>query len=96
MHVHAIPIAIFLHHNYSNATRVINRFTLGRVDIDSFIASDDRRVVVDFCILVKRLYIDLKSGSECSFQLPYSDSLITNRKGSQQSAVYLKSTDGRE
>ena len=58
MHVHAIPIAIFLHHNYSNMTRVTNRLTLGRVDIDSLVASEDRRIATNGYILVKRFNIN--------------------------------------
>ena len=58
--MNTVPLAFLLHQNHGDATDVINRLTIGRVNIDSLVASEDRRIAVDICILVKSLNIDLE------------------------------------
>ena len=56
--MNTVPLAFLLHQNHGDATRVINRLTIGRVDIDSLVASEDRRIAIYVYILVKRLSIN--------------------------------------
>ena len=56
--MNAGPLTFLLHQNHGGAPSVINRLTIGRVNIESLIASVHRRIAIYVYILVKRLNIN--------------------------------------